>query len=44
MECTNLTVLQKKSGAPAESGALLFNGRFLGVFWKKWVFLDGFLW
>jgi hypothetical protein len=34
MACTNLAVLQKKSGAPAESGALLFLGVFEGCFGK----------
>jgi hypothetical protein len=34
-ECINLTVLQKKSGAPAESGALLFYGHFGGCFGKS---------
>jgi hypothetical protein len=36
--CTNLTVLQKKSGAPAESGALLFLGVFEGGFGKSGCF------
>jgi hypothetical protein len=34
-ECINLTVLQKKSGAPEKSGALLFHGLFQGCFGKS---------
>jgi hypothetical protein len=48
-ECINLTVLQKKSGAPAKSGALLFYGLFLrGVLGKvgvsAWFFVVKLWW